>query len=74
MGRKRKLSSEKVREIIGRKLAKAVEKQEFERAISAAKAQIELPENCPDWLERKLVAQAISAEFLATYPSTENGL
>ena len=50
------------------------EKQEFERAISAAKAQIELPENCPDWLERKLVAQAISAEFLATYPSTENGL
>ena len=43
------------------------EKAEFERAISAAKAQIELPENCSEWLERKLVAQAMAAECLSSW-------
>lgn len=43
------------------------EKAEFERAIQAAKAQIELPENCSEWLERKLVAQAMVAECLSSW-------
>ena len=43
------------------------EKAEFERAIVAAKAQIELPENCSEWLERKLVAQAMAAECLSSW-------
>jgi hypothetical protein len=43
------------------------EKAEFERAIQAAKAQIELPENCSEWLERKLVAQAMTAECLSSW-------
>jgi hypothetical protein len=43
------------------------EKVEFERAIQAAKNQIELPENCSEWLERKLVAQAMAAECLSSW-------
>lgn len=43
------------------------EKSEFERAILAAKSQIELPENCSEWLERKLVAQAFVAECLSSW-------
>jgi hypothetical protein len=45
----------------------AEEKAEFERAIQAAKAQIELPENCSEWLERKLVAQCFVAECLSSW-------
>jgi hypothetical protein len=43
------------------------EKAEFDRAIQAAKNQIELPENCSEWLERKLVAQAMAAECLSSW-------
>jgi hypothetical protein len=45
----------------------AEEKAEFERAIAAAKTQTELPENCSEWLERKLIAQTFVAECLSSW-------
>ena len=49
------------------------EKEEIDRGLRTAEAVEPLPEDCPDWLKSKITVQRLVAEFLSTYPSTENG-
>jgi hypothetical protein len=49
------------------------EQEEIERGLSRATEIEPLPEICPDWLRSKIQIQRIVAEFLSTYPCTENG-
>jgi hypothetical protein len=51
----------------------ADEKIEIEAGLERAETIEPLPDNCPDWLVRKIVVQRLIAEFLSTYPCTENG-
>ena len=49
------------------------EKEEIERGLSRAGDVKPLPEDCPEWLKTKITVQRMVAEFLSTYPCTENG-
>jgi hypothetical protein len=49
------------------------EQEEIERGLLRAAEVEPLPEDCPDWLKRKIQVQRLVAEFLATYPCTEKG-
>lgn len=45
----------------------AEEWAEIERAFAEAKIQAEVPQDIPDWLERKLIIQAMAAECLSSW-------
>ena len=49
------------------------EKEEIERGLRRAEEIEPLPETAPDWLKTKITVQRLVAEFLSTYPCTENG-
>lgn len=49
------------------------EKEEIERGLSRAAEVEPLPGDCPEWLRKKIIVQRLVAEFLSTYPCTENG-
>lgn len=49
------------------------EKEEIERGLRVAGEVEPLPEDCPEWLKTKITVQRLVAEFLSTYPCTENG-
>ena len=51
----------------------ADEKIEIDMGLERAETIEPLPENIPVWMARKIAIQRLVAEFLATYPSTENG-
>jgi len=51
----------------------AEEREEIERGFQRATEIAPLPEDCPEWLKRKIQVQRLIAEFLSTYPCTENG-
>lgn len=51
----------------------AEEKEEIDRGLRVAEAVEPLPVDCPDWLKTKITVQRLVAEFLSTYPCTENG-
>jgi hypothetical protein len=46
----------------------ADERQEIERGFLRATEIEPLPDDCPDWLKRKIQMQRLVAEFLSTYP------
>lgn len=49
------------------------EKEEIERGFQRATEIEPLPEDCPEWLRKKIIVQRLVAEFLSTYGCTENG-
>ena len=51
----------------------ADEKIEMDAGLERSETIETLPEDCPDWMIRKIVMQRLVAEFLSTYPCTENG-
>jgi hypothetical protein len=51
----------------------ADERIEMDAGLLRAETIEPLPENIPDWMIRKIVMQRLVAEFLSTYPCTENG-
>lgn len=50
------------------------ERQEIDRVFALARLEIQLPAECPEWLERKLVFHAMTAECISTWEPncTEN--
>jgi hypothetical protein len=51
----------------------ADERIEIESGLERAETIEPLPEDTPAWLARKIAIQRLIAEFLSTYPCTENG-
>ena len=51
----------------------ADEKIEMDAGLERAETIEPLPKGCPSWMIRKIVMQRLIAEFLSTYPCTENG-
>ena len=52
----------------------ADEKIEIDMGLERAETIEPLPADIPVWMARKIAIQRLVAEFLATYPCTENGL
>jgi hypothetical protein len=47
------------------------ERAEFERVIALAREQASIPEDCPEWFQKKLIAQAMVMELLSSWGHTE---
>ena len=43
------------------------ERAEFERVIALAREQASIPEDCPEWFQKKLIAQAMVMELLSSW-------
>lgn len=52
---------------VGGFYASADERKEIERAFAVAKEQAEISDDAPEWLVRKVIVQALCAEFLSEY-------
>lgn len=47
------------------------EKEEIDRGLEQAANNEPLPDNCSEWMRKKIIIQRLVAEFLSTYPCTE---